>query len=155
MIWKADPDKVLRFIEENFGLFQQLYRAQLDDNVVAGQAFDEIVRGSGDITVRRMFDYKLLIPQYNDYRLSEPLRQFMAFLLSEFKPLLPEELDKYRISLEELLDRIGGAGKYHSPVLLRERLDALYDEIQRFLDNVESNTGQLLRATQELKTNKD
>jgi hypothetical protein len=155
MIWKADPDKVLRFIEENFDLFRRLYRAQLDDNVVAGQDFDQMVRGSGDVTVKRLFEYKLLIPQYNDYRLSEPLRQFLGFLLSEFKPLLPEELEKYRVSLEELLDRIAGVDKYQNPVLLRERLDALYDEVQRFLDNVESNTGQLLRATQELKTNKD
>ena len=108
MIWKADPDKVLRFIEENFDLFRRLYRAQLDDNVVAGQEFDQMVRGSGDVTVKRLFEYKLLIPQYNDYRLSEPLRQFLGFLLSEFKPLLPEELEKYRVSLEELLDRIAG-----------------------------------------------
>lgn len=155
MIWKADPDKVLRFLEENFELFRLLYQAQLDDNVVSGQTFEILVRGYSEVTVKRILEYKLLIPQYNDYRLSEPLRQFLGFLMSAYKPLLPEELDKYRVSMEELLDRISGSNSATNPILLRERLDALYDEVQRFLDNVESNTGQLLRATQELKTNVD
>ncbi|NRB63943.1 MAG: hypothetical protein HRU40_13120 [Saprospiraceae bacterium] len=153
MIWKADPDKVLGFVEENFDFFQRLFLAQLDDNVVSGQNFEALVKGRGDITLKRLFEYKLLLPQFNDYRLSEPLRQFLGFLMSAYKPLLPEELDKYRVSMEELLDRVTGPNTAQNPILLRERLDALYDEVQRFLDNVESNTGQLLRATQELKTN--
>lgn len=154
MIWKAEPEKVLRFITDNFELLRDLYRAQLADNVVHTVDFDRLARHTGEVTTRRLFEYKLLQRQYDDIRLSEPLRAFLAYLLNEYKPLLPEELEKYRLSLDELYERISQPGD-NDPVLLAERLDALYDEVQRFMENVENNTSQLLRATQQLKSNRE
>lgn len=154
MILKVDPDKVMRFIEDNFGLVRGLFRAQLSENVVPQETFDRLTRSTSDVVVNRLFEYKILVGRYEGIRINEPVRAFLAYLLNEFKPLLPEELEKYRISFEELYARIG---RYREEdyLILIERLDGLYDEVQRFLENIEYGAGQLLKATQQLKANKD
>ena len=154
MILKADPDKVLRFMVENFELMRTLYLAQLSGNVISREQFNAITRHTGEISINRLFEYKLLSWQYDDIRLNEPVRAFLAFLISEFKPLLPSELEKYRTSFSTLFNAIRECPEGEQPILL-EQLEALYDEVQRFLENVENNTGQLLRETQQLKANKD
>lgn len=155
MILKADPDKVLRFIVENFELVRSLYLAQLDGNVISREQFNALTKHTGDISINRLFEYKLLTEQYDDIRLNEPVRAFLAFLISEFKPLLPSELEKYRTSFSELYTAVQEIPEEGEQPILLEQLEALYDEVQRFLENVENNTGQLLRETQHLKANKD
>lgn len=154
MILKADPNKVLRFMVENFELVRSLYLAQLAGNVISREQFNALTKHTGDISANRLFEYKLLTEQYDDIRLNEPVRAFLAFLISEFKPLLPSELEKYRTSFRELFTAVQECPEGEQPILL-EQLEALYDEVQRFLENVENNTGQLLRETQHLKANKD
>ncbi|MCB9266656.1 MAG: hypothetical protein H6558_16645, partial [Lewinellaceae bacterium] len=154
MILKADPDKVLRFLVENFELVRSLYLAQLEGNVISREQFNALTKHTGDISINRLFEYKLLSEQYEDIRLNDPVRAFLAFLISEFKPLLPSELEKYRTSFVELFTAVQECPEGEQPILL-EQLQALYDEVQRFLENVENNTGQLLRETQHLKANKD
>ncbi len=155
MILKADPDKVLRFIVENFELVRSLYLAQLEGNVISREQFNALTKHTGDISINRLFEYKLLTEQYDDIRLNEPVRAFLAFLISEFKPLLPSELEKYRTSFSELFTAVQEIPEEGAQPILLEQLEALYDEVQRFLENVENNTGQLLRETQHLKANKD
>lgn len=155
MILKADPDKVLRFIVENFELVRSLYLAQLEGNVISREQFNALTKHTGDISINRLFEYKLLTEQYDDIRLNEPVRAFLAFLISEFKPLLPSELEKYRTSFSELFTAVQEIPEEGEQPILLEQLEALYDEVQRFLENVENNTGQLLRETQHLKANKD
>ena len=154
MILKADPDKILRFISENFELVRALYLAQLAGNVISREQFNALTKHTGDISINRLFEYKLLTEQYDDIRLNEPVRAFLAFLISEFRPLLPSELEKYRTSFSQLFNAIRECPEGEQPILL-EQLETLYDEVQRFLENVENNTGQLLRETQQLKANKD
>ncbi|MCO6480318.1 MAG: hypothetical protein J5I94_27000, partial [Phaeodactylibacter sp.] len=155
MILKADPNKVLRFIVENFELVRSLYLAQLEGNVISREQFNALTKHTGDISINRLFEYKLLTEQYDDIRLNEPVRAFLAFLISEFKPLLPSELEKYRTSFSELFTAVQEIPEEGEQPILLEQLEALYDEVQRFLENVENNTGQLLRETQHLKANKD
>ena len=153
MILKADPDKVLRFLEDNFELLSALYRVQLEHNLILQEQFDEMMASKANVVARRLFDYKLITAQANGFRLNEPVRSFMGFLLNEFKPLLPEELKKYYGGFNGLYERIRESID-GDILILAERLDAIYMEVQQFLENVESNTGQLLRASQHLKANK-
>ena len=153
MILKAEPDKALRFLEDNFGLLRTLYRLQLEHSIISRELFEEATRDKADVIVKRMLDYKLVISQPNGFRVNEPVRTFLAFLLNEFKPLLPEELTKYRQAFRELFQRIQ-AFRDDDILILAERLDAFYQELQEFLENVESNTSQLLRNSQYLKANK-
>mgnify|MGYP006266848739 CR=1 FL=1 len=153
MILKAAPDKALRFLEDNFELFRALYRLQLDHNIISREQFGLATADKADVIVKRMLDYKLVVNQPNGYRINEPVRAFLAFLLNESKPLLPEELTKYRQAFRELFQRIQEF-RDEDILILAERLDAFYQELQQFLENVESNTGQLLRSSQYLKANK-
>ena len=59
MILKADPDKVLRFMVENFELMRTLYLAQLSGNVISREQFNAITRHTGEISINRLFEYKL------------------------------------------------------------------------------------------------
>jgi hypothetical protein len=153
MILKAEPDKALRFLEDNFALFRTLYRLQLEHSIIGRDLFEEATEEKADVIVKRMLDYKLVVSQPNGFRINEPVRGFLAFLLNEFKPLLPEELTKYRQAFLELFKRIQ-AFRDDDILILAERLDAFYQELQEFLENVESNTSQLLRNSQYLKANK-
>jgi hypothetical protein len=153
MILKAAPDKALRFLEDNFALLRSLYRWQLEHNFISQEQFNRLTREKADVVVKRLLDYKLLLPQADGFRLNEPVRAFLAFLLNEFKPLLPEELAKYRLAFEALYTRIQ-ENRDGDVLILAERLDALYQELRQFLGNVESNTSQLLKNSQYLKANK-
>ena len=153
MILKAAPDRVLRFLEDNFELFRQLYRVQLEHSFISKTVFERLTQDKADVIVKRTLDYKLLVPQSGGFRFNEPVRGFLALLLNEFKPLLPEELAKYRSAFRSLFERIQ---EYRDGdiLILAERLDAFYQELLQFLENVESNTSQLLRNSQYLKANK-
>jgi len=153
MILKAAPDRVLRFLEDNFELFRQLYRVQLEHSFISKTVFERLTQDKADVIVKRTLDYKLLVPQSGGFRFNEPVRGFLALLLNEFKPLLPEELAKYRSAFRSLFERIQ---EYRDGdiLILAERLDAFYQELLEFLENVESNTSQLLRNSQYLKANK-
>lgn len=153
MILKAEPDKVLRFLEDNFELLSELYRLQLEHNIITREQFEAATATRAGVVARRLLDYKLLKEQSGGLRLNEPVRTFMGYLLNEFKPLLPEELKKYHLGFSGLYDRIReSAGG--DILILAERLDAFYLEVQQFLENIESNTSQLLKASQHLKANK-
>ena len=153
MILKAAPDRVLRFLEDNFELFRQLYRVQLEHSFISKTVFERLTQDKADVIVKRTLDYKLLVPQSGGFRFNEPVRGFLALLLNEFKPLLPEELAKYQSAFRSLFERIQ---EYRDGdiLILAERLDAFYQELLQFLENVESNTSQLLRNSQYLKANK-
>lgn len=153
MILKAEPDKALRFLEDNFELFRGLYRDQLEHSIISREAFERLTLDKADVVVKRLLDYKLLIAQPNGFRINEPVRGFLAFLLNEYKPLLPEELTKYRQAFRELFERMQDLNG-QDILILAERLDAFYQELQEFLEHVERNTGQLLRSSQHLKANK-
>lgn len=115
MILKANPDKVLRFMVENFELVRSLYLAQLAGNVISREQFNALTKHTGDISANRLFEYKLLTEQYDDIRLNEPVRAFLAFLISEFKPLLPSELEKYRTSFRELFTAVQECPEENNP----------------------------------------
>jgi len=153
MIYKAEPDKVLRFVQDNFNLLRELYRLQLRDSIVSQDAFQALTTYQGEVIKKRLFDYKLLTERNGDYRLTEAVRQFLGFLLNEFKPLLPAQLRRYQISLGDLFGLLQTTPASQEDLLL-ERQEHLYDEILSFLDNVAGNTSQLLRKTQRLKSNK-
>jgi hypothetical protein len=153
VILKAEPDKVLRFLEDNFELVRELYRLQLEHSIISTEQFEAHTASKAGVVARRLFDYKIITQQSNGLRLNEPIRAFFGFLLNEFKPLLPEELKKYHLGFSSLFERIQESTE-GDILILAERLDAFYLEVQQFLENIDSNTGQLLKASQQLKANK-
>jgi hypothetical protein len=78
----------------------------------------------------------------------------MEFILHEFRPLLPETIQKYEQSIGVLFKKIR-EGISRDRLILGQRISDLYGEIKEFSEAVEKNTIRLLAETRELKSNLD
>jgi hypothetical protein len=72
--------------------------------------------------------------------------------LNEFRPLLPETIQKYEQSIGKLFSKIREGIKGDN-LILKNRIDDLNNEIKEFSEAVEKNTIRLLAETRELKSN--
>lgn len=153
MILRAEPRRIMRFMEDNFELLRDLYKVQLTQQVIPEDAFQAITRHKGDTVTNRLTGYEILRRQGDDYRMAEEIGAYVGYLTKEFKPLLPEQLRRYRGSIDDLYQFLN-ARRDHDPETHALRLERLYDEIQSFLDNVTNNTATLLKRTQQLKVNR-
>ncbi len=149
----ADPITIMRFMQEHFALLRQLYRVQLADGLISATIFDEATYHLTPAVRQRLIDHQLLRTVGDDYRLTEEVAGFLGFLIKEFRPLLPEQLQRYHRSIEEVYRKVIVPDLTDSKRILRLR--HLYDEVQRFLDQIENNTATLLRRTQRLKADRD
>ena len=147
----GDPRRVLRFVEDHFDVLSQLYREQLRTDVIGGEVFHELVRHGGTTFLKRLLDYGIVKEASDDYRLSDEVAGFLGFLVQEFRPLLPEQLQRYRTSIEGLFDKLS-RGKVADDRRI-EHIRQLYTEVQQFLDQIANNTASLLSRTQRLKAN--
>lgn len=154
MIQRAEPRKVMRFVEEHFGVLRRLYRAQLTEQFISATAFDEVSRRAGNTVTRRLLEYRIVREAGVDFRLAQEVSSYLGFLIQEFKPLLPEQLRGYHASIEDMHDRLT-TGKALMPAQRVLRLGHLYDEVQQFLDRIATNTQSLLQRTAALKVNRD
>ena len=72
--------------------------------------------------------------------------------MNEFRPLLPETIQKYEQSISILFRKIR-EGVSKDKLILGQRIGDLYNEIKEFSEAVEKNTIRLLNETRELKSN--
>jgi hypothetical protein len=75
-------------------------------------------------------------------------------LLFEFKPLLPETIEKYKGAIAELFLKIRKS-EIHDRDILIERIKNLSGQVREFVDLVERNAFRLLSETRDLKSNID
>jgi hypothetical protein len=99
-------------------------------------------------------EYRVIRSLGSDYEMRDVYFKLMEFLLFEFKPLLPETIEKYKSSISELFLKIR---KYENQErdILQERIKNLSHQVREFVDLVERNTFRLLAETRELKSNID
>ncbi|MBL7942500.1 MAG: hypothetical protein JNM00_07025, partial [Flavobacteriales bacterium] len=93
-------------------------------------------------------------PIGEDFEMRDAYFKMMEFLLLEFKPLLPETIEKYMLSISELHLKIRKSIAQQSDRdILQERVKNLNQQIREFVDMVEKNTWRLLNETRDLKSN--
>jgi hypothetical protein len=80
--------------------------------------------------------------------------KMLEFILSEFKPLLPETIEKYEHSITALFKKIKEGISKDRNILL-QRITDLNNEVRDFTEAVEKNTIRLISETKELKSNVD
>ena len=78
----------------------------------------------------------------------------LEFILQQFKPLLPEEIEKYVQSITSLFIKIKEDINKDKNILI-ERIDSLTSEIDKFLSQIKNNTSSLLVKSRDLKANID
>jgi hypothetical protein len=149
---QVEPRTILRFLLEHFDPVRELYEVQVSQGVINHEALDEILAKNENHIKPQLLEYKILSPVNTDYEIRTVYYNLIEFILSEFKPMLPETIEKYHSSIGELFrkirEQING-----DKVILNSRLSELANEIRAFYEMVEKNTLSLLNETRELKAN--
>ena len=149
---QVEPRTILRFLLEHFEPIHALYEVQLSQGLISHESLDEILAKNENHIKPQLLDYKILSPVNADFEIRTVYYNLIEFILSEFKPMLPETIEKYHISIAELFrkirEQING-----DKVILNSRLTELANEIRAFYEMVEKNTLSLLNETRELKAN--
>jgi hypothetical protein len=149
---QAETRTILRFLLEYFDILNELYEIQVSEGIINHEILNEIIKKNNSDIKSQLLDYKILTSVNSDYEIRTVYYNLIEFILSEFKPMLPETIEKYHVSIAELFrkikDHING-----DKVILNQRLVELANEIRAFYEMVEKNTISLLNETRELKAN--
>jgi hypothetical protein len=151
---KAEPRTILNFLTANFDLVRDLFEVQSQDGVISKESFDSLLRQQGQQMKSRLREYRVIRPVGSDYEMRDVYFKLMEFLLFEFKPLLPETIEKYKGAITELFLKIRRTDQQERDIL-QERIKNLSMQIREFVDLVERNAFRLLSETRDLKSNID
>jgi hypothetical protein len=151
---KAEPRTILNFLHANFDVVKDLFSYQIADGLITKEVYDMLIQKHGHTMNIRLREYRVIRSLGSDYEMRDVYFKLMEFLLFEFKPLLPETIEKYKSSISELFLKIR---KYENQDrdILQERIKNLSHQVREFVDLVERNTFRLLAETRELKSNID
>lgn len=149
---KAEPRTILSFIHTHFDVIRDLFNYQSTDGIITREVYDMICNKHGHTMNARLREYRVIRPIGSDYEMRDVYFKLMEFLLFEFKPLLPETIEKYKGSISDLFLKIR---KYEQQDrdILQERIKNLSHQIREFVDLVERNAFRLLAESRDLKSN--
>jgi hypothetical protein len=150
---KAEPRTILNFLHTYFDVVRDLFEFQSHDGLISKEAFDMIVKKHGQQNiVGKLKEYRIVRSIGSDFEMRDVYFKMMEFLLFEFKPLLPETIEKYKGAIAELYMKIR-LGENHDREILQERIKNISHQIREFVDLVERNAFRLLSETRDLKSN--
>lgn len=151
---KAEPKTILNFLANYFDSLKDLFDIQAADGVIQRERLAQVLAERNDNIEATLLEYKILRKIGEDFEFRDTYFKLFEFILNEFRPLLPETIQKYEQSIGRLFQKIR-EGVKGDTLILRNRIDDLYNEIKEFSDAVEKNTIRLLAETRELKSNVD
>jgi len=151
-MFKSEPKTILQFLATHFDLLRQLFEIQVKNEIILKGQLVSTLKEFGNDIENQLFEHKLLVEQNDDYVINQPYFVLFEFILQQFKPLLPEEIEKFGQSIRALFLNIKDDFENDKNLLL-ERIEALSSEIKKFRDAVTNNTISLLNESRELKAN--
>ncbi|MES2836613.1 MAG: hypothetical protein V4667_03740 [Bacteroidota bacterium] len=149
---RAEPRTILRFLLQYFNAIVQLFETQRAEGIIKSEKLDAICKEADSDIKSQLIEYKILKLTNGDYELRKSYEDFLSFILTDFKLDLPESIQKYYYSINELF-AVTKTTPEKETVILSNRLEGLYDQIKEFVELVESNTVRLLSETRALKAN--
>lgn len=147
---RAEPKTILRFLLDNFEAIRDLFEMQLTEGIVKKEVFKTIC--VNNTIYNNLIDYKILRATGDDFEFHSVYGNLIEFIISEFKPLLPETIEKYNTSISQLYQKII-EGRDGDSNILKTRLTEIASEIKAFSELVEKNTIGLLNETRNIKAN--
>jgi len=148
-----EPISILRFISTYFDIIRDLFITQKEDIIIRRETFEIICNKNNAEGIRKtLFKYKIVKQVQDDYELRDVYYNLIEFILFEFRPLLPDEIEKYGQSISELFRKIKEGVNSDRNILL-DRITALSEEVKKFSEAVDKNKIRLLSETRELKAN--
>ncbi|WP_303922305.1 hypothetical protein [Draconibacterium sediminis] len=151
-MFKSEPKTILQFLATHFDLLRQLFDIQVKNEVILKHQVYDTLNEFGSDVENQLFEHKLLVEQNDDFVINEPYFVLFEFILQQFKPLLPEEIEKFGQSIRTLFLHIK-EGIHQDKNILLDRVEALANEIKKFTIAVTNNTVSLLNESRELKAN--
>lgn len=149
---KAEPKTILHFIWSYFDVLRELFDTQSKDGLIRKEALALILERNKRDIKSQLIEYKILRNINEDFELRDVYYKLIEFILFEFRPLLPEEIEKFGTSISDLFRNIK-EGINSEKAILVDRLRALSSQIKEFTDSVEKNSIRLLNESRELKAN--
>ena len=101
-MFKSEPKTILQFLATHFELLRELFDIQSKNEFITKSQVTNTLKDFGNDIEEQLFEHKLLIEQNDDYVINEPYYVLFEFVLQQFKPLLPEEIEKFGQSIREL-----------------------------------------------------
>ncbi|MFI5221654.1 MAG: hypothetical protein ACHQK8_04960 [Bacteroidia bacterium] len=151
---RAEPKTILYFLYNYYEPIRQLFEIQGKEGFIKKEKLETIFTDNDVEIFQQLHEYKILKKVGEDYEIRGVYFNFLEFIMNEFRPLLPETIEKFRFSINSLFKKIReGIGK--DRMILGQRISDLYNEIREFAEAVEKNTIRLLAETRELKSNVD
>lgn len=151
---RAEPKTILNFLSTYFDTIKELFDVQLKDGIVKKEVLNAILAEQESEILNKLIEYKFFKKIADDYEIRPVYFKLLEFILSEFKPLLPETIEKYEHSITSLFKKIKEGISKDRNILL-QRISDLNNEVRDFTDAVEKNTIRLISETKELKSNVD
>lgn len=149
---KAEPKSILNFLAAHFDTLKDLFDIQTEDNIIRKERLQEVFNLRQDDVISQLLEYKIVRKLGDDYEFRDTYYKLFEFILNEFRPLLPETIQKYEQSIGVLFRKIR-EGIAKDKLILAQRITDLYNEIKEFSEAVEKNSIRLLNETRELKSN--
>jgi hypothetical protein len=149
---KAEPKTILHFLWNYFDIIHELFDIQSKEGIIRKEKLQEVCKKHDANITSQLAEYKILKPLQEDFELRLEYFNMVAYLLHEFKPLLPESIEKYNSSISELFKKIK-EGVNGEKQILEDRISNLSSQITEFYESIEKNTLRLLAETRSLKAN--
>ncbi|MBC7382740.1 MAG: hypothetical protein H7296_07045 [Bacteroidia bacterium] len=149
---KAEPKTILNFLASYFDCIKDLFDLQTSDGIILKERLAQVLTERGEAITPQLLDYKIIKKLGDDFEFRDTYYKLFEFILNEFRPLLPETIQKYEHSISTLFKKIR-EGISGDKLILGNRINDLYNEIKEFSEAVEKNTIRLLAETRELKSN--
>lgn len=149
---KAEPKTILHFIWNHFDLVRDLFEIQSRDDLIRKEILALVCEKYESDIRQKLLDYKIIRSVNDDFEFQTIYFNLVEFLLFEFRPLLPEEIEKYGVVISDLFRKIREEIRGEKNLLL-DRIRALSNQIKEFSDSVEKSTIRLLNETRDLKAN--
>ncbi|HWY98232.1 MAG TPA: hypothetical protein VNY36_04005 [Bacteroidia bacterium] len=150
---KAEPKSILYFIWTYFEVLRDLFDLQQDNGLIRKEELASVLNQHKKDIKQQLMEYKVIRNVNEDYELRDVYYKLIEFILFEFRPLLPEEIEKFGNAITELFRKIKKGVDSPDRDILLERMRAISVQIKEFSDAVEKNSIRLLNETRELKGN--
>ena len=143
---KAEPRTILNFLNTYFDVVRDLFEYQQQDGLITKEVFDMICLKHGAQMKSRLREYRVVRSIGSDFEMRDVYFKLMEFLLFEFKPLLPETIEKYKGAISELFMKIRKS-EHSDRDILQERIKNLkeYHEkvksVHQFTNKLNKDSG--------------
>ena len=149
---RAEPRTILSFLQTYFDVLKDLFEIQSQEGNIRKEIMHSICAKHETDIEAKLIDYKIIRKLQDDFEMREVYYNLFGLLLYENKPLLPETIEKYQVSISELFRKIR-EGITGEKTILAERIKNLSIQVREFLEAVEKNNSRLLIETRDLKAN--